>query len=94
MRGTDAFRYKNVGSGTYGPFVLFGGIYQVSFVGFTGGSAVLNQLGPDGTTYLSVSNSFTANGGDTIYLPPGQYQFLASGAPTDPWSASVVSMPN
>jgi len=91
VRATEAFKYKNVGAGTYGPFVLYGGIYQISAVGFVSGSAILQELGPDGSTWLDVSNSITANGGDTIYLPPGQYQWVTT---TDPsLSMTVVRVP-
>ncbi len=90
MRATDAFRFKSVVAGDQGPFVLYGGIYQISAVGFLSGSATLYQLGPDSSTYLSVSNTFVANGGDTIYLPPGQYKWTTV---TDTLSLTVVRVP-
>ena len=64
-------------AGTFGPFSLSGGMYQVAANGtWGGGSAILNQLGPDGYTYLSVSASITADGGQTLFLPPGIYEVV------------------
>jgi hypothetical protein len=74
MRAVDGFTFKNIGA-TTAPFQLVGGIYQVTAVGFTGGTAQLCELGPDGATWLGVRNAFSANGGDTLYLPQGTYQW-------------------
>lgn len=71
MRAGEAYKFANVGPGDYGPFALYGGIYQITVQGLVSGSVTLYELGPNGTTYLSASDAFVANGGDTIYLPPG-----------------------
>ncbi len=88
--GTGA-QLSNQGAGTYGPFRLIGGRYQATAIAtFGGGTAVLNQLGPDGTTYLQ-TYSFSANGGKVLDLPPGDYQWVvvtATGVYT-----SVVRIP-
>lgn len=58
---------------------LLGGMYQISVLAnFNAGHVTLMQLGPDGTTFLSVTDDFVANGGDTIYLPNGIYQVVVS----------------
>ncbi len=75
MRATDAWKFKGIGSGNTPAFSLFGGLYQVVAVGFTGGTVTMNQLAPDGVTYLSVLGPWNQNGGCTIYLPPGVYLF-------------------
>ena len=76
------------------PFYLtMGGLYQVGAVGtWGGGSAVLEQLAPDLTTWLTVSASITANGGQTLYLPPGTYRWTTATA-TDV-TAWVVRIPS
>jgi len=75
MRAGESSSYQDVGPGDYGPIQLNGGIYQVLATGFTLGSATLYVLGPDDTTYLSMTDSFSSDGGDTIYLAPGQYKW-------------------
>lgn len=89
-RGNESFTYA--GSGTSPTKVLHGGLYEFAAVSSSwgSGSAVLNQLGPDGTTFLSIATPLTANGGAMYYLPPGQYQIVASGATV---SAHVVRVP-
>lgn len=57
-----------------------GGIYQLSAVATTFGTgAQLNAVGPDGATLLPVSSSLTANGGQTLDLPPGAYVLTLTG---------------
>lgn len=79
MSANEAFLFQNKGAGDYGPFLLYGGVYQVSGQGFTSGSLTLYQAGPNGTTYLSVTDAFVADGGDTIYLPVGSFKFTVVG---------------
>jgi hypothetical protein len=87
---------------TQGPFTLRGGIYTFTVVNgaWNSASLSLNALGPDGTTYAETSNvagtgaSLSANGMVCgIYLPPGQYEMVASSTPTDGWYAVVASVP-
>lgn len=81
MSQTESFQISNQGAGTYGPYFLIGGRYQFDAVGtWGGGNIVLNQLGPDGSTYLSVSLPQTANGGQTIDIPGGTYQMVVTTA--------------
>jgi len=72
----EAFSISNQGAGTY-PFTLkIGGLYQFAVVAtFGGGSVKIENLGPDGSTWLSVSSAIVANGGETDNLPPGAYRF-------------------
>lgn len=75
MRAHEAVKNPNI-SATTSAFELDGGLYQVVISAtWGGGNAVLTKLGPDGTTYISVSDTFTANGGNTLYLSPGRYRW-------------------
>ncbi len=82
-RVTDGVSYDAVGAGTYGPFSLVGGIYQVAAYGIVTGTVTLSMQVP-GTAaspvWLSV-DSITTSGGGTLYLPPGRYKFVIT---TDP----------
>ena len=80
MRADDGCGFKALA--TDSPvFELIGGIYQITAVDFTTGSASLCQLGPNGTTWLAVAPAFTEDGGDTVYLPRGQFKWVISGEP-------------
>lgn len=70
--------FSNSAAGTSASFTLGGGLYTLAAVA-TWGSLVMNKLGPDGTTFISVSQTQTANGGQTLYLSPGTYQLVATG---------------
>lgn len=62
-------------SATVGPFNLNGGRYGVTaFATWGGGSATLQKLAADGTTYVTCLTAFTANSYATADLPPGVYQ--------------------
>lgn len=76
---------------------LYGGYYQISAVCSTWNSASLQlkQLGPDGSTYLSIGSAITANGVALVYLPPGVYEWTVStGTPSATLYASVARVPN
>lgn len=81
MRAQDGVTFSNI-SATTAAFPLQGGLYQFSAVATwnSSGTVTLQQLGPDGSTYLSVSAALSANGGVTVYLPPGQYQVAVATA--------------
>jgi hypothetical protein len=94
MRDTDAQKFSNISAST-SPFILFGGRYAVNVVAtFGGGSVSIQQLGPDGSTYLDLFaaydasgaeqdetiNVFKANGMKVFDLPPGQYRIAISTA--------------
>lgn len=76
MHATDGVGFSNI-SATPATFKLKGGKYAVAAIAtWSAGSAKLQKLGPDGSTFLSVSSAtdFTANGYATVDLPPGTYQ--------------------
>jgi hypothetical protein len=82
MRALDGYTASNISAST-AAFSLRGGKYGVSAVAtWGGGSAKLQRLGPDGSTYLSVSSTtdFTANGYGTVDLPPGDYKIVVATA--------------
>lgn len=79
---TEAVSFSNISAST-APFALRGGKYGVATLAtFGGGSVKLQALGPDGSTYLSLSSAsdFTAAGGAVVDLPPGQYRFTIATA--------------
>lgn len=88
----DAQSFTGLSANT-NAFSLKGGYYMVAAV-FSGTSVELQALGPDGSTWLSMSTpaKLTASGMIAAgYLPPGQYRFTltsASGA-----SCSVAGVP-
>jgi hypothetical protein len=88
MRAGESFKYQDVAAGTYGPFTVQGGLYQLDVIAtFGGGDLYLEQLGPDQTTWLakyvaptsaptSPVNTITASGSYQASLPPGQYRLV------------------
>ena len=88
MRAGEAFKYQDVAAGTYGPFTLQGGLYQLDVLAvWGGGSLALRELGPDQATWIakyvaptsppnSPINSIVANGSYQISLPPGRYRLV------------------
>lgn len=93
MRAHEAVSRTGLsGSNSGTEFSLFGGLYQVNFVGtWNGGSIQLSQLGADAATWLSVTGQYTANGGDTVYLPPGRYRWVVVTATS--LSAMIARVP-
>lgn len=78
MSESNAEKHFN-NTGSEGPFVLRGGLYQINAVAtWGGGNLAFNQLGPDGATWLSVIDALTENGGQTVYLPTGQFEIVVS----------------
>lgn len=79
---TDGALFSNISANT-AAFHLRGGKYAAAAVAtFGGGSVKLQALGPDGSTYLSVSSTtdFTAAGYGVVDLPAGQYRFTVATA--------------
>lgn len=79
---TDAVRHSNIDA-TTAAFQLKGGKYGVSAKAtWGGGSAKLQILMADDTTYVSVASGtdFTADGYSTVDLPPGQYRWTIATA--------------
>jgi len=73
----DSHQFSDISAST-AAFLLGGGLYGVEAVAtFSSGSVDLQKLGPDGSTYLSVSTAtnFSTAGYATVYLPAGSYRF-------------------
>ncbi len=88
---SNGFVVKNA-SATQGPFELLGGKYGfTASATFGGGTVVLQILGPDGTTYITVS-SFTANNYAAVDLPPCEVQIAITTASAV--YASVIPISN
>lgn len=76
----ESFVFKNV-STTQGPFTLRGGQYAVTIhATWGGGSATLQRLAADGSTYVTVLTAFSADGYATVNLPSGTYQLAIATA--------------
>lgn len=75
---TPVIPFTNAAAGTSASFTLPGGLYSLTAKA-TWGALVMNVLGPDGVTYLSVSQVQTADGGQVLYLAPGTYQIVTTG---------------
>jgi hypothetical protein len=72
--------FSNI-SATPTSFSLRGGLYGVTSKGtWGGGSATLQRLAPDATTYITVLTAIAADGYATVSLPPGTYQLLIATA--------------
>ena len=77
MRAQESFKIVNQPAGTYGPYFIQGGKYQLAITVTGTPSINLQQLGPDGATWLNVNASaLVANGVTNYDLPPGQYQIV------------------
>lgn len=77
---TESVKFENISATTAG-FQLRGGKYGIAALGtWGGGSATLEALGPDGSTYLTAATAISANGVATVDLPPGQYRFAIATA--------------
>jgi hypothetical protein len=79
---SDGAAFTGISANT-AAFQLKGGKYAAAAVAtFGGGSVKLQALGPDGSTFLSVSSGtdFAAAGYATVDLPPGQYRFTIATA--------------
>lgn len=82
MNTGDAYKAENISAST-AAFQLKGGKYAVlAKATWGGGSAKLQILLPDGSTYVSVASAtdFTADGYGTVDLPPGQYRLTIATA--------------
>ena len=78
----DTQQFSNIAAST-AAFKLGGGRYGVDAVAtWGGGSAKLQRLAGDGSTYLSVSSAtdFGANGYATVDLTAGVYRFTIATA--------------
>lgn len=80
MRATEAHNFANVDgdASPLGPFAIYGGRYQLATTasGYGTDGVQLEQLGPDGSTWLAITDGkSTANGAANVDLPPGQFRF-------------------
>jgi hypothetical protein len=90
---SDSRFFSNISS-TTSPFALKGGNYQVCVVEKpNSGSVKLESLRSNGAAYLPVNSkmNFTADSCASVNLPPGQYEFVLTGA-TGVY-ASISSIP-
>lgn len=70
MRSIDALKIIN--DVNDGAKVLVGGLYQlIANATWNAGNVKVQQLGPDGSTWLDTGVSLTANGVTTVYLAAG-----------------------
>ena len=91
MRAQESYKQSNVAAATFGPILLDGGCYQLAAKAtWGGGNLILQQLLPDGVTYLTLwgkpqtsatpntaVGSLTADGALIFEnLPPGSYQLV------------------
>ncbi len=95
MRAQESFKINNQAAGTFGPYSLDGGVYQLSaHATWGGGNLILQQILPDGATALTLFGepqtgatpatwvgSLLADGAVIFkYLPPGSYQLVSTTA--------------
>lgn len=79
FNGNQEASFSNISADTAG-FTLRGGRYGVEVVGTGFGTVSLQRLAADGSTYVDVFTAFSANGYQTVDLPPGTYRFHVSSA--------------
>ncbi len=76
----DEIIWSNI-SATPTAFNLQGGQYAFTVMAtWSAGSATLQRLAADGSTYITCMTAFTANGYNTAYLPKGTYQLTIATA--------------
>lgn len=85
--------FSNIAS-TTAAFQLAGGWYGVAVIGTGFGTVTLQILGPDGTTYLTATTAFSANGYTLLQLPPGSYKFAITTTTAVYASVTAVSLYN
>lgn len=61
-------------------FLLKGGLYGVTVAGSGFGTATLQRLAADASTYVTCLTAFSAAGYSTVSLPPGTYKVAISSA--------------
>jgi len=78
------------GNGTFGPFDCPGGRMSYGVCGTFGGASVqLNQLGPDGATWVPVGSAVTTTGFAIVELAPTQLQLVITGGAGSAIFASI-----
>jgi hypothetical protein len=76
--------------GTYGPYVLNGGLFAIVTVWGASATIALNVLGPDGSTQIPVATLANTTTFQNVYLPTGTYQVVIGTAAS---SISVREIP-
>lgn len=80
MAATESHQFSDI-SATTGAFTLMGGKYGLDISAtWNSGNAQLETLAADGSTWINVGSSITANGFSNYDLPPGQYQIAITSA--------------
>lgn len=69
----------NAAANNYGAFLVTGGLYAVETLSAGAGSILLQRLGPDGVTWVTVVTIVATSNFSTAQLPPGQYRWSISG---------------
>jgi hypothetical protein len=79
MAATESHQGSNLAA-TSSTFTVAGGKFSLDVVGSWGsGSAQLELLGPDFSTWLNAGSSVTSNTIQTLDLPSGQYRVVITG---------------
>jgi hypothetical protein len=80
MTATESHQFSNI-SATTGAFTLMGGKYGLDISAtWGGGNAQLETFSLDGSTWINVGSSITANGFSNYDLPAGQYRIAITTA--------------
>lgn len=82
MRGTESNIFQAASANT-AAFTLMGGVYSVAVIATwnSTGTVTLQQLGPDGTTWMTALTAISADGiAAPVALPPGQYRLAIATA--------------
>ena len=80
MSATESRQFSNISS-TTAVFSLIGGKYGLDISGtFSSGSVQVQTLSIDGSTWIPVGSSVSANGVQVLELPIGQYRTAVSGS--------------
>jgi hypothetical protein len=80
MASGESHQFSNISAST-GAFTLQGGKYGLDISAtWSSGNAQLETLAADGSTWIAVGSSITANGFSNYDLPPGQYQLAITSA--------------
>lgn len=74
-----SFQYFAAIAATPSDFNLDAGTYGITVHATVWGTATLQKLLPDGTTYVAVLAALNADGYSRIGLPAGQYRLLLAG---------------
>jgi hypothetical protein len=80
MRAQENASFSNIAA-TTAAFALGGGKYAIDVhATFGGGNLQLQKLAGDGSTYVNVGASISADGLTTYDLPPGTYKIAVTTA--------------